>query len=518
MDERPAGDDLRITRAVVGVLLEHDLSGHEIWQWLGPVHGNTGALSERTLYPTLYGLEAQGLVKSSWHEDEGARRKYRITATGKRRAVTEGWGPIAAGRFRRPWSAGYGADNDEDEDWVWPPETRLLPGDDALPPGSPEAAAVDAFVERLACGLRLATIHLGDATNEINDHIADAAGRLRSRGATCADAATAALDALGPPDALADEINRAQLSRGRLRNGLWWGAAVAATTGFISGGVALGAILFGTPIVGGLISLVAAAAGINLYVPDSAELGAQGFALALCVAAFTAARRSTPMVADRSRRAEYDVWRPWALTGAIPLAVVAAILPTSLDPLTVAAFVSIPGAWVLGTRRPAPFNGDAITPRGFLKVAALVVAVMFLPGGRMWSFDPTALPQLAPPAASGVVATIQWQGAGRSSTQQVTVSGLPAGWNSPQVELWRAQRIGPFVMPDALLVIPDATVDSGKTVDFSSLGPGHQDWWAVATALDPSGRRYSVGTAVQFGYPDNTTRSILFTLIGAVLR
>ena len=45
MDDKSAGDDVRITRAVIGVLLEHDLSGFEIWQCVGPVHGNTGALS-----------------------------------------------------------------------------------------------------------------------------------------------------------------------------------------------------------------------------------------------------------------------------------------------------------------------------------------------------------------------------------------------------------------------------------------------------------------------------------------
>ena len=514
MDDKSAGDDVRITRAVIGVLLEHDLSGFEIWQWVGPVHGNTGALSERTLYPTLYRLEAIGLITSSWHEDEDPRRKYRITATGKRRALEEGWGPIAAGRFRRPGSGGDGTEED-DEDWVWPPETRLLPGDDALPPGSPEEAAVAAYVDRLSRGLRLARIHLGDARNEINDHIADSAGRLRSRGSTCADAAAFAIEALGPPDTLADAINVSQLSQGRLQTALWWGGAVAIATGLVTFGLSLGAVLIGTPIVGGLISVLAAAVGVNLYVPDTAELGAQGFALAAAVAAFTAARRSTPTVADRSRRAEYDVWRPWALTGAIPLAALVLILPTSLDPLTVAALVSIPGAWVLGTRRPAPFTGDSVTPGGVLRVAALVFVFMFLPGGRIWTYDPTSLPAVAPPQGD-VTATIVWQGAERSPVQSVTVSGLPDGWQAAQVEIWQAHRIGPFVIPETGTVFPEATIDSGKSLDFSSIGLGHQDWWAVATAVDPTGRRRSVATAVQFGYPAGNATSILVTLLGAV--
>ena len=125
MDDKPASDDLRITRAVVGVLLEHDLSGYEIWHWLGPVHGNTGRAERADPLPHAVPAGSAGFAQELLAEDEDARCKYRITATGKRRAVTEGWGPVAAGRFRRPGSAADGAD-EEEEDSVWPPETRLL--------------------------------------------------------------------------------------------------------------------------------------------------------------------------------------------------------------------------------------------------------------------------------------------------------------------------------------------------------------------------------------------------------
>src|SRR5674476_1436297 len=82
MSEEQSRDDLRITRAIVGALRERDLAGYAIWQWLGPVHGAQRGLSEANLYPTLYRLEAAGLLESSWCEGERTRRTYRITAAG----------------------------------------------------------------------------------------------------------------------------------------------------------------------------------------------------------------------------------------------------------------------------------------------------------------------------------------------------------------------------------------------------------------------------------------------------
>jgi transcriptional regulator len=70
---------------------------------LGPLHGYGVLLriqqisnqrleiQQGTLYPALYLLEKQGLIKGEWGESENNRKAkyYRLTAAGKRRLETE---------------------------------------------------------------------------------------------------------------------------------------------------------------------------------------------------------------------------------------------------------------------------------------------------------------------------------------------------------------------------------------------------------------------------------------------
>ena len=52
-------------------------------------------MGQSTLYPMLYNLESQGLVKSEWRESDSARGRkyYTLTAKGKKRlaADTKQW-------------------------------------------------------------------------------------------------------------------------------------------------------------------------------------------------------------------------------------------------------------------------------------------------------------------------------------------------------------------------------------------------------------------------------------------
>lgn len=84
----------RTDRAIVGALRGRDLSGFEIWRWLGSDGGTFGLLTEPALYPTLYRLEAERLLQSDWHEGERTRRTYRLTATALKRAEDNGWPAI----------------------------------------------------------------------------------------------------------------------------------------------------------------------------------------------------------------------------------------------------------------------------------------------------------------------------------------------------------------------------------------------------------------------------------------
>jgi len=79
---------------------------------LGPLHGygvllRIGQISERALqieqgalYPALFRLVRQGLLKASWGVSENNRRAkfYELTATGRKRLreETDGWNRLAA--------------------------------------------------------------------------------------------------------------------------------------------------------------------------------------------------------------------------------------------------------------------------------------------------------------------------------------------------------------------------------------------------------------------------------------
>ena len=57
-------------------------------------------VAERTLYPILSGLKAEGLLQSEWVEAEAGhpRKYYRLSAPGRRRAreMAEAWPTLAA--------------------------------------------------------------------------------------------------------------------------------------------------------------------------------------------------------------------------------------------------------------------------------------------------------------------------------------------------------------------------------------------------------------------------------------
>jgi DNA-binding PadR family transcriptional regulator len=514
-------EDLRITRSVVGVLRSHDLSGFEIWQWLGPVHGTSIELTESNLYPTLYRLEAEGHIRSSWQEDGQARRKYRMTATGVRRAEREGWGPIAARRSRGGSQPPTGeatreAPPGDGGQWNWPDDALLLPGDEHLPPGSLESTAIEAYLNQLAAGLRLDELHLNDVRHEVGDHISDSSTRRRMGGATHADATAQVLEALGPADALAESINQAQMSSGRLRGGIGWGIAIAAMTSLLAFSAFWFGIIVGGSLLVGIASQAAAGLGLNIYAPTSPELGSQGMVAAACAAFFVGGRQSTPFVALRSRRAESVVWPIWAVIGAIPIAILAGLVPISLDPLTVAVLVSMPGAWVLGTTHPSSRHGDSVSARGLAIGAVLIFSAMLVPGGRIWDFDASTAPAGSPPAAKDVTVSMRWVADPDPSIRQYSVIGLPADWYDVQVELWPAERSGVFVIPDSSAGQAVLVSGTDGSVDFTSLPGDRADWWVTVTAADRDGRRCRVHSEVQFGAPSHPQSGLVFIVLGTL--
>lgn len=99
------GKDFDLLQGTLDVLILKAVS-------LGPLHGYGVLLriqqlsgeqleiQQGSLYPALYRLEHQGLIRSQWGESENNRRArfYELTAAGKRRlrAETEKWNRMAA--------------------------------------------------------------------------------------------------------------------------------------------------------------------------------------------------------------------------------------------------------------------------------------------------------------------------------------------------------------------------------------------------------------------------------------
>lgn len=84
------GDQLRghLENLVLAALRKGDAHGFEILKRLEVAGSGALHLKEGSLYPALYRLEAEGLVKAAWEEGErrGPRRRmYRLTSKGTRR-------------------------------------------------------------------------------------------------------------------------------------------------------------------------------------------------------------------------------------------------------------------------------------------------------------------------------------------------------------------------------------------------------------------------------------------------
>jgi len=91
----PGTLDLLILRAVsLG-----PLHGYGILLRIGQISGNALLIEQGALYPGLFRLVRQGLLKASWGTSENNRRAkyYRLTKPGRKQleAETERWGRIS---------------------------------------------------------------------------------------------------------------------------------------------------------------------------------------------------------------------------------------------------------------------------------------------------------------------------------------------------------------------------------------------------------------------------------------
>ncbi len=518
--------DERITRAIIGALREQDRSGHELWKWLGPVHGAHEQLTEANLYPILYRLEAERVIRGEGREVKPTRRVYRVAARGAELAARRGWPAVAHRRESDPiltseeapaieWSAeqdvtGSVATRTDDAPGA---EARATAPDAApAPSGTLEQAEalLRDYVSELDAGLRLSWPHRNSVRIEIDDHLHDCAAELVGHGVDPLAAAEEATARLGPPGVLAENASSAQITWRRLLQGIRSGGYVA----IVSGGVALAAgasVLLLAPLVARFLATIAAAVGIHIYVPETVEWRDQQTIAAAWVGAFIGARRSTPRVAIKSRRAEDDIRLAWAIAGAAPLALIALFWPIALDALTAVGLIGVPAAFAVGAWRTQGPGDDSTSKRGVAQAALLLALFLFLPGFRAWVFDPSTVPPANPPTASSQTMQFSWydnlQG---TSTWHVGVSGLdPAVWHDARIEFWPTARQGPMIAPDSRATHPATAISPGDGLDLSRIPNPTPDWWVTLTATGSDGQRRTLLTDVHVGAPSTGLDSLI---------
>jgi DNA-binding PadR family transcriptional regulator len=515
--------DERITRAIIGALREQDRSGHELWKWLGPIHGTHEELSEASLYPILYRLEGERVIRGEGREVYPTRRVYRVAARGVELAAGHGWPVVAHRRESDPiltpvveepvalaWTT------EPDAATTVQPATTTEPGDtDAqADPATTAEALVRDYVSKVDAGLRLSWPHRNSVRIEIGDHLQDCAEELVGRGLDPVAAATEAIARLGPPEVLAEAATSAQFTWRRLLQGIRTGSYVAVVAGGL--GLAAGAsVLLLAPLIARTVATVGGWLGIHVYVPETVEWGDQQKLAAIWVGAFIAARRSLPRVAILSRRAEEDIRLAWAIAGALPLLLLALLAPIALDPLNAVGLVGVPAAFIIGTWRSQGPGDDSASRRGVAQAALLLTIFLFLPGFRAWVFDPATVPASNPPAALAQTMSFYWhdnlQG---TSSWHVSVSGLdPALWADARIEIWPTARQGATIAPDPRATQPSMSMSPGDGFDLATLPNPTPDWWVTLTATGSDGQRRTLLADVHMG-----ARSTgLGSLIGWVL-
>jgi hypothetical protein len=545
--------DDRIDRAIVGVLRGQDLAGFEIWRWLGSEEGVPGRLTEAELYPTLYRLEADGLLQSDWHEGERTRRKYRLTAKALERADEHNWPPLAFhGGANVPGlvdRAGRQPTSPDPESGSWfmpraaavpvlpgpaaPAAHPVVPAAPAVAPSAPDAGpdgdhsngpagtAIAAYADALGADLDLPAIELVRVRQEIADHLSDSTNALVQQGYEPAAAAAEAMGMLGAPAGEATLIELAEHSPDRMSRGIRRGAIELAAEMVLWLTLSVVVMVLAPGVTDGVLAL-GGLLGAHLVVLRSAEWATNQMAIVLCVGAFAAGRMSLGRLARISRHSFASLQRTWALSGAAALLVMVLLLPGYEDALTVLTLLAVPVAFVAGTFRPQGANEGAYSVRAVAAAVVLIAVVTLLPLGRLFAYDPNATPN-APLAHDGqTVDLIAFQHSDGTFDYELAASTATGGLSASAVtvELWPASTADAFILVDPSAAGPAIRIRPGiagadttaapanaQVVDLSKLPP-HRQWWVAAVSTSPDGHRTALAVLIQTGASPNLNTAL----------
>jgi hypothetical protein len=391
----------------------------------------------------------------------------------------------------------------------------------------------EAFLSAVADELPFDPPERGEILEELREHVADSSATLEADGISPEDAARIAVDRLGSAHQLAHDLTAARRSRRRLLAAAGAGSWAVVTSGIYGG------------IVGLFLAFLAWASTVWLvhfvgpFAFDTFSFVAVGTAL------YAAGSALIHVVAGRAGYRTDIVRRLLIPAGAILVTIYALVgWSGPLDAVGVAAVLTLPAWWILGSLRRTRFRRGSRRAFGVLfLVAACAVVLTEIGQMRLRDLEPRTaafadasdmhLDRIAAPPLESIASLIT--GAGQVSAQGS--AGISAGtfvldisdatgfaaWRDLRVEAWRAidpgsspgatpvsaRASGPFVVAPAVWSPPGEL--PGGSMRWSSSEPwgpnamtlsgsvrldrtpGITAAWVALTGVAPDGSRHLIG-------------------------
>lgn len=362
-----------------------------------------------------------------------------------------------------------------------------------------QARVIERFLEAVDRNLPFDESERDEILEELRGHLADCARAMQERGMDPFDADRAAVERLGSPVRLADELTRARRDASRLlaaagagvwgvvRGGVWGGIVglVVATVGAVVWAVAVNVAnrLLGTPWYGFEVA--------TNSLPDLVALG---------VAAYVAGRVATPAIgvaAGYPGRVVRRVTVP--LGAALLLGYALAIWSGPLNWPEVAVLVLLPLWWVAGAWHVRPlrlgFPYRLVMGLLFVLVGCILVGALIgnhpAPEPRSSGSDP-GFGRIGAPAPEAL-AKVSDGGEASLGTGYVELfmdvpdRSLLAGWTDLRIESWRADPMGGARLDPAatgpFLTQPVEWSPAGTSPDGSNTWSGTPGWAPGAATL-----------------------------------
>ena len=374
-----------------------------------------------------------------------------------------------------------------------------------------------AFLTAVDSGLPFAASERREILDELADHLADASAALEVTETEHDAAERAAIEALGDPHSLADELTRARRSPRRLLAAAGAGGWAVVTGGLWGGLVGLAATLLGAVVVEVLVGTLDRVLGTGWSLSVDAGWNSALSLLPLGIAALVAGMRVTPVVASRAGYRARTVRRLLVALGVVALGAYALLgWSGALNWAAVAVLLSLPAWWAAGAwrtsgirlgSRPRVFAAAALlvlaavmVPAAFLAVSAPVQTRLSAVGVPVPSPDPHRNNRIGAPTPETIATSASGTGATASEPGTTWVAlivrdpAVLAGWRDLRVEAW------PGVAPDSqpwACLSPSAThpyatgpVLSGPppTIDSFTIPPPDPRapaarWWPAGSVM-----------------------------------